>query len=108
MQADTAISRSGGITTHMLTDGGKTHVVREAVDHQLFLDYTADTRAAERDHGPKDDEFRRVASIPVAVQYEWLTKHGVNFWDEDHWPAVMRLLRSPDYRYLATTQKIII
>jgi len=47
--------------------------------------------------------WAQYASIPAVVQYEWLYKYGVNFADRDHWPAVMKLLNSPDYRYLKRT-----
>lgn len=41
-----------------------------------------------------------VASIPTNIQYEWLQKYGVKMWDQNHLPAVKRLLNSSDYRYL--------
>ena len=92
----------------MHDDGGKMHMVHHSVDHQEFLDHTATLRAIDRDHGPKDREFRKVATVPASVILEWLTKHGVDFYNDDHFPKVMSLLRSPDYRHLATTNKIII
>lgn len=45
-------------------------------------------------------DMRLAASIPVAVQYEWIDKYGVNMWDKNHAPAVKRLLNSNEYRYL--------
>jgi hypothetical protein len=44
--------------------------------------------------------MEKVASIPVSVMYEWLTKFGVNAWNPAHQDAVIRLLNSSDYRYL--------
>ncbi len=49
------------------------------------------------------EEWAHYAKIPPIVQYEWLYKHGVDFNKRDHWPGVMRLLNSPDYRYLKRT-----
>jgi hypothetical protein len=49
------------------------------------------------------EEWAHYAKIPPIVQYEWLYKHGVDFNKKDHWPGVMRLLNSPDYRYLKRT-----
>ena len=43
------------------------------------------------------------ARIPTIVQYEWLYKHGVDFNKTEHQKAWMRLLNSPDYKYLKTT-----
>jgi hypothetical protein len=45
-------------------------------------------------------DMEKVASIPVSVMYEWLTKFGVNAWNPAHQDAVIRLLNSSDYRYL--------
>jgi hypothetical protein len=39
--------------------------------------------------------------------YEWKVKHGVDAWDPNHKPAVMRLLNSSDYRYLRVRNFII-
>lgn len=49
------------------------------------------------------EEWAHYAKIPTIVQYEWLYKHGVDFGKKDHWPGVMRLLNSPDYKYLKRT-----
>lgn len=49
------------------------------------------------------DEWSHYARIPTIVQYEWLTKYGVNFNDPDHKKAWLKLLDSPDYKYCKTT-----
>jgi hypothetical protein len=103
----TLIRKSGGIETHLEFDGNTAHFVRKGDDLQPFLDDTARKRGAGRAYYAKDNELHKVASIPVTVQYEWLTKHGVDFWNDDHWPGIVRLLNSPDYRYLKTAEVII-
>lgn len=45
-------------------------------------------------------EMRLAASIPPQVQFEWMDKHGIEFWNPDHKDGVKRLLNSSDYRYL--------
>jgi hypothetical protein len=45
-------------------------------------------------------ELRLAASIPPEVQYEWLDKYGIEFWNKNHAAGVKRLLNSSDYRYL--------
>lgn len=52
-------------------------------------------------------EFRQVAEIPIGIQYEWLTKYGVDLYNRDHWSGVKRLLNSSDYRYLKCAEIII-
>lgn len=47
-------------------------------------------------------EFKRVASIPVTVALMWKERFGIDAWDQDHWPAVLRLLDDPDWRFLRT------
>jgi hypothetical protein len=45
-----------------------------------------------------------VASIPMLVLHEWLTKYGVNAFDKNHEHGVRRLLNSNEYRYLKTSE----
>lgn len=52
-------------------------------------------------------EMCKVASIPVGVMYEWVTKYGVNAWNPDHQDGVRKLLNSSDYRYLKCRNVII-
>ena len=68
--------------------------------------YLVDLRARKEDVNRKN-EFRHVADIPITIQMDWLTKHGVDVWNQDHWPAVRRLLNDPDYRWLKTKEIII-
>jgi len=55
----------------------------------------------------KADEFRLSARIPNMVVYEWKRKFGVDVFNKDHAQAVKKLLNSPDYRYLKTTNRRI-
>lgn len=45
-------------------------------------------------------DLRLAASIPPGIQFEWLHKYGVRFWDPNHKEKVRSLLNSSDYRYL--------
>ncbi len=88
-------------------DGDTLNIVTHFLDEQPLLDATASKRSAGRDYYARDPDMWRVASVPISVQYEWLTKHGVDMHNDDHWPAVQRLLNSSDYRYLKTADIII-
>lgn len=46
----------------------------------------------------------RYASIPNIVVLKWRQEHGVDFFDQNHWPKVMQLLNSREYRYLKATE----
>ncbi len=63
-------------------------------------------RLNNADHG-KGKDMWLVASIPPEVQFEWLDKHGVEFWNPAHKDGVKRLLNDPDYRYLKIRDVII-
>lgn len=55
----------------------------------------------------KKSEMWHAASIPIGVQYEWLRRYGVNFWDPNHKKKVMKLLDDPEWRYLRVNHFII-
>lgn len=50
-------------------------------------------------------EFWLYASIPPAVQVQFLIEHGVDVYNKDHGAALGKLLNDPQYRYLKTTSK---
>lgn len=52
-------------------------------------------------------ELRLAASVPPEVQFEWLDKFGVEFWNPAHKDGVKRLLNSSDYRYLRVNHFIM-
>ena len=58
--------------------------------------------ATANDGYDKRREWRRAASIPVVVQSEWLHKEGIDIYNKDHWPAVVRKLDSSEFAYLRT------
>lgn len=49
------------------------------------------------------DEFWLYASIPVAVQLDWLINKGVDVTNRDHAKKMFELVNSPEYRHLKTT-----
>lgn len=79
--------------------------VRYEQDTTPILD--ANKRAQSDTAGTRMGEMEKVASIPAWVMYEWLTKHGVNFWNPNHEDGVKRLLNSSDYRWLKCREIII-
>lgn len=85
-------------------DGFNLHYTQ---DVEAILEENKKKQSAGRDYYAHDDEMWRVASIPILVQYKWLTEHGVDVMNQDHWPKVRQLLNSSDYRYLKTAEVII-
>lgn len=47
-------------------------------------------------------DFWATASIPVAVQMDWLVNDGIDVRKAEHWPAVRKKLNDPDWRHLRT------
>ena len=46
--------------------------------------------------------WMHAATVPNIIIEKWINEYGVNFYNRDHWPAVKRLLNSPEWRYLRT------
>ena len=76
-------------------------------DVEPILDVNKAKQRAGRDYYAADPDLWRVASIPVTIQMDWLTKFGVDLMNPEHWERVKKLLNHPDYRYLKTAEVII-
>lgn len=85
-------------------DGFRLHYSQDA---EPILEENKKKQSAGRDYYAHDKEMWRVASIPILVQYKWLTEHGIDVMNQDHWPKVRQLLNSNEYRYLRTAEVII-
>jgi hypothetical protein len=89
--------------TNIVQDDG-TLIVRKEADVQELVDATkAIANSGATDIGIKKGLWH-YCSIPLAVQYEMLVKHGVNIQDRNHWPKVFDLVNQ-HYPYLKTTHK---
>lgn len=80
---------SGDLTVHRGED------VEPALEHNKALYSFNDGYSPSR-------EWRRAASIPMAIIEKWKNELGVDVFDPDHLPAVRRLLNSSEYLYLRT------
>lgn len=81
------------------------HIFTTQIDRQLTRAVIDRNKAMEGEGMGKD--MRLAASIPPEVQFEWLDKYGVEFWNEDHREGVKRLLNSNEYRYLRVNHFIM-
>lgn len=78
------------------------------IGHHAQISHILDHNAkvlAEADHKKqlKESWVHYASGITNAVILHWRQKYGVDFFNEDHWPAVMKLLNSREYRGLKTT-----
>ncbi len=78
-------------------DNGGTWNIRYEQDVSPILD---ENKSAQAESFDKREDFWHAAKVPNVVLMEWVTKHGVRYWDKNHAPAVKRLLNSDEYRYL--------
>lgn len=78
-------------------DNEGTWQFRYEQDTSPILDHNKEMQAESFD---KRSEMWHAAKIPNVVLMEWMTKHGVRYWDKNHAPAVKRLLNSDEYRHL--------
>jgi hypothetical protein len=60
-----------------------------------------------RDAWRKQGDWRLEASIPIGIQYKWLTEYGIDVWNPNHKPAVIKKLNDPEWRYLKCAEVII-
>lgn len=101
-----ADGRETGVRTLMKMEEGQA-LLRYEQDAEPVLDLNHAKRTAGRAYYAADPDVHRVASIPVGVAYQWLTKYGVKAWDPEHTPRVVKLLNDPEWRYLKTAEVII-
>lgn len=80
-------------------DGSTTFAASQANDP--ILDYNQKLRT-ENDGYSKSRELRRVASIPLALIYQWRNEEGWDAFDPAHADKLKQRLNDPDYAYLRT------
>lgn len=94
---------SGISTFHHYDHDSKQTIIEYVQDASPYLERNKAAQLQDNAKQQIKNNWWHVASIPVGVQYKWMTQHGVNVWDKNHRKAVFRLLNDPDYRYLKTT-----
>lgn len=103
------LSRYEGVTEWFNYDFANGSMTIEVVqDVEPILDANRKLAADEgyTKHGIKN-EMWHYASIPVVVQQQWLNTYGIDQWPmkQGNEKLLMRLLNSPDYKYLKVTEK---
>lgn len=64
-------------------------------------------QALENDaHAQVRKGWLKYASVPNVLIVKWKQELGIDFFDENHWPKVMALINSPEYRFLKTTELV--
>lgn len=86
-------------------EASESHVLVTEIDRRLSH-ATVERNKQLEGHG-MGKEWRLAASIPPEIQFEWMDKYGVEFWNPDHQDGVKRLLNSNEYRYLRVNHFIL-
>lgn len=81
-------------------DHGTVEVRYEGFDVPLILD---DNKAAQNESFDRRSEMWHAAKIPASVILKWRIENGIDFYDPNHKPAVMRMLNSSEWRHLRRT-----
>lgn len=84
-------------------DGG-TWRFRHEQDVSPILDANKEAQAESFD---KRSELWHAASIPNVVILEWMTKYGIDIYNQNHKEGVRRLLNSNEYRHLRKANFVI-
>jgi len=85
-------------------EDGETWRIRYEQDATSLLDANKEAQSEGFD---KSQDMWHAASIPAIVLYEWMHKHGVNYYDPNHKEGVKRLLNSDEYRWCRVKNFII-
>ena len=82
----------------------KEMAIEHVEDLQPLID--SNKKLQQEDHHIADD-FRLSARIPMTVYYEWKNKYWVDLFNTNHKEGVKKLINSPEYKYLKTTNRRI-
>lgn len=95
-----------GLRIDFIPDGDKFHL-EYTQDVEPLLDYNKAKQSAGREYYAADKDMWKVASVPIAVQYEWIRRFGVDPLKPENHKMLAKLLNDPEWRYLKTAEVII-
>ena len=96
------IDSADGIVEHLIFDDAENRcIVQRQSDVEPNLDQNKREYNAGRTY--MDGLGEKVASIPMGVVLTWLERYGVDVFNKNHRPAMIRLLRDPEWRHLRTS-----
>lgn len=90
--------------THVEDD----HIIDEVVqDVEPILDMNRRFQNGDKPRTIMDGWSTKVASIPLSVVEAWRNKYGIDVNNRTHWPRVIALLNSSDWRWLKTVDEVL-
>ncbi len=98
------LSNTNGLrTTIEFSDDGKLFNVKKTQDISGHLNFNKEL-AAMQGKKSKSECYNQVASIPAIVIVELQTKFGIDVYNPDHMPKLLKVLNSSDYKHLRTNE----
>lgn len=102
------------LLSHDWASGLKEWISTDETTGESFIRYEQDVSAhiddnksAQTNGFDRKADMWHVASIPNIVLLEWITKHGVDFFNPNHKDGVRRLLNSNEYSHLKRAPIVI-
>jgi hypothetical protein len=89
------------IRTRLVEDSDGSLIVHREADVEPLLEANKALYTSGDGYSPSR-EWRRAASVPMAIIEKWQNELGVDVFNPDHKEAVRRLLNSSEYLYLRT------
>ena len=83
----------------------KTNVstIEHKQDVQKFIDVNKDLHNTSYQRDGIKDDWVHAARIPEIVQIQWMQKYGIkDIYSREYTPLILKLLNSPEYKYLKT------
>lgn len=96
------VERRDGIAERLLFHGDGGIALERRCDVTQAIEENKRARSAGDGYSPSR-ELRRVASIPVAVQFEWIRRYGADPLAKGNEKLLRRLLNDPEWAYLRTS-----
>ena len=97
-------------TYHEYDDATDTTYISELQDCTQLIETNKATQNIGTPGG-KFNEYERaglknswvhVGSVPTLILEKWRREEGIDVFNKNHWPAVVRKLNDPEWRYLRT------
>lgn len=90
-----------GMETYLGFDesDGKAYL-RTAIDVEPIIERNKALQNSDGAGWSPTREWKHVAEVPLGVVLQWKQDLGVDVFDKNHMPRVIRLLNDPEWRYL--------
>lgn len=96
-----------GITETIEFHADGSFAVKRSEDVEPILDVNKRALASGHDGYSPTRELRKVASIPITVQMQWITRYGTDPLAKGNEVLLKRILNDPEWRYLRTAPGMI-